>query len=140
MDKISWNEQWMGWPVDDSYSASSGIDNAWRLQGKLLMIVGEQDENVDPASTMQVVNALVRADKDFQMLVVPGEGHSVGRSTGPIDYGQRKEFEFFLHNLAGRELPNWNAKTLAVAAAIGEIDELSGYRLRGRSLACYLDV
>jgi dipeptidyl aminopeptidase/acylaminoacyl peptidase len=117
MDKISWNEQWMGWPVDDSYSASSGVDNAWRLQGKLLMIVGEQDENVDPASTMQVVNALVKADKDFQMLMVPGEGHSVGRSTGPIDYGQRKEFEFFLRNLAGRELPNWNAAASASPAA-----------------------
>ena len=108
MDKISWNEQWMGWPVDDSYARSSGVDNAWRLQGKLLMIVGELDSNVDPSSTLQVVDALVKANKVFDMLVVPGEGHSVGRSTGPIDYGQRKEFDFFLHNLAGQETPNWN--------------------------------
>ena len=33
MDKISWNEQWMGWPVDESYAASSNVDNAWRLRG-----------------------------------------------------------------------------------------------------------
>jgi len=113
MDKISWNEQWMGWPVDDSYSASSGVDNAWRLQGKLLMIVGEQDSNVDPASTFQVVNALIKAGKVFDMLVVPGEGHSAGRSSGPIDYGQRKQFDFFVHNLGGQETPNWNEKALS---------------------------
>jgi dipeptidyl aminopeptidase/acylaminoacyl peptidase len=116
MDKISWNEQWMGWPVDASYSASSGVDNAWRLTGKLLMIVGEQDENVDPASTMQVVSALVKANKVFDLLVVPGEGHAVGRSTGPVDYGQRKQFDFFLHNLAGQETPDWNARAAAPPA------------------------
>lgn len=113
MDKISWNEQWMGWPVDESYSASSGVDNAWRLRGKLLMIVGELDSNVDPSSTFQVVNALIKAGKVFDLLVVPGEGHAAGRSTGPIDYGQRKQFDFFLHNLAGEETPNWNEKALS---------------------------
>jgi dipeptidyl aminopeptidase/acylaminoacyl peptidase len=108
MDKISWNEQWMGWPVDASYSASSAVDNAWRLQGKLLMMVGEQDENVDPSSTLQLANALIGSGKVFDMLMFPNEGHSVGRSTGPIDYGQRKEFDFFLRNLAGQSTPNWN--------------------------------
>lgn len=116
MDKISWNEQWMGWPVDASYSASSGVDNAWRLKGKLLMIVGEQDENVDPASTMQVVSALVKSNKVFDLLVVPGGGHAVGRSTGPVDYGQRKQFDFFLNNLAGQETPDWNARAAAPPA------------------------
>lgn len=116
MDKISWNEQWMSWPVDASYSASSGVDNAWRLKGKLLMIVGEQDENVDPASTMQVVSALVKANKVFDLLVVPGGGHAVGRSTGPVDYGQRKQFDFFLNNLAGQETPDWNARAAAPPA------------------------
>jgi dipeptidyl aminopeptidase/acylaminoacyl peptidase len=116
MDKISWNEQWMGWPVDASYSASSTIDNAWRLQGKLLMIVGELDDNVDPSSTFQMANALIKAGKIFDLLVVPGEGHSAGRSTGPIDYGQRKEFDFFLHNLAGQETPNWNERPAAPPA------------------------
>jgi len=109
MDKISWNEQWLGWPVDQSYSAASGVDNAWRLKGKLLMIVGEQDSNVDPASTMQVVNALIKANKDFDLLVVPGAEHSVGRSTGPIDYAARRQFSFFVRNLAGDPVPNWNA-------------------------------
>lgn len=109
MDKISWNEQWLGWPVDSSYAAASGVANAWRLQGRLLMIVGEQDENVDPASTMQVANALIRANKDFDLLVVPGGAHTVGRSTGPIAYVERRQFDFFVRNLLGAPTPNWNA-------------------------------
>lgn len=99
MDKISWNEQWLGWPVDASYAAASGVDHAANLHGKLFLIVGEQDSNVDPASTMQVVDALVRADKDFDLLVVPGGEHSVGRSTGPIDYVTRRQFDFFVRAL-----------------------------------------
>ncbi len=101
MDKISWNEQWLGWPVDASYAAASGVDHAAQLKGQLLLIVGEQDSNVDPASTMQVVDALIKADKDFELLVVPGGEHSVGRSTGPIPYIQRRQFEFFMRTLQG---------------------------------------
>jgi len=99
MDKISWNEQWMGWPVDDSYARASGVVNAHRLQGKLLLIVGEQDRNVDPASTAQVVDALIRADKDFELLSIPGGGHSVGRSSGPIDYVTGRLSRFFVQHL-----------------------------------------
>jgi len=110
MDKISWNEQWLGWPVDRSYSAASGVDNAWRLTGKLMLIVGEQDSNVDPASTGQVVDALIKANKDFDLLVVPGGEHSVGRSTGPIDYVARRQFGFFVRNLLGDPSPDWNSK------------------------------
>lgn len=110
MDKISWNEQWLGWPVDQSYSAASGVDNAWRLTGKLLLIVGEQDSNVDPASTGQVVDALIKANKDFDLLVVPGGEHTVGRSTGPIDYVARRQFGFFVRNLLGAPSPDWNQK------------------------------
>lgn len=106
MDKISWNEQWLGWPVDQSYAAASGVDHAAKLQGQLLLIVGEQDSNVDPASTLQVVDALIKADKDFELLVVPGGEHSVGRSTGPIQYVQRRQFEFFMRTLQ----PNFRSR------------------------------
>ena len=43
MDKIWWNEQWMGWPIGPHYAASSNVDNAHQLQGKLLLMVGEMD-------------------------------------------------------------------------------------------------
>ena len=67
MDKIWWNELWMGWPVGPHYEEQSNVTQAHKLQGKLLLTVGELDSNVDPASTMQVVDALIRADKDFEM-------------------------------------------------------------------------
>ena len=103
MDKIWWNEQWMGWPLGPEYAASSNVDNAHRLEGKLLLIVGEMDTNVDPASTMQVVNALVKANKVFDLLVIPGGGHGMGGA-----YGERKMYDFFVRTLLGAEPPNWN--------------------------------
>lgn len=108
MDKLSWNEQWMGWPVDESYVRSSGVANAHLLQGRLLMIVGEQDSNVDPASTYQVADALIRAGKDFDLLAVPGTDHGVGRYDEPIAYVQRRKFDFFVHHLLGQPTPDWN--------------------------------
>ena len=103
MDKIWWNEQWMGWPLGPEYVACSNVENAYRLRGKLLLTVGEMDPNVDPASTMQVVNALVKARKTFDFLVLPGMGHSPG---GP--YGELKRDDFFVRNLLGKEPPDWN--------------------------------
>jgi dipeptidyl aminopeptidase/acylaminoacyl peptidase len=98
MDKIWWNEQWMGWPVGPEYAASSNVVNAKNLTGKLLLFVGELDTNVDPASTMQVVNALIKANKDFDLVVFPGAGHGqVGA------YGQRRLRDFFVRNLLGAE-------------------------------------
>ena len=95
MDKIWWNEQWMGWPIGPEYAANSNVTLAPRLNAKLLLIVGEMDTNVDPASTMQVVNALVKADKDFEMLVIPGSNHG---ATG-TPYGHRRECDFLVKNL-----------------------------------------
>lgn len=120
MDKLSWNEQWMGWPVDDSYARASGVDNAHRLRGKLLLIVGEQDENVDPASTYQVADALIRAGKDFDLLAVPGTGHGVGRSQEPIDYIQRRKFDFFVRHLLKQPTPDWNDQPAGGAHAARE--------------------
>ena len=102
MDKIWWNEQWMGWPIGKHYEEQSNVTQAHRLQGKLLLVVGELDRNVDPASTMQVVNALVKADKDFDLLVIPGAGHGAAESP----YGKRRRADFFVRHLLGRE-PRW---------------------------------
>jgi dipeptidyl aminopeptidase/acylaminoacyl peptidase len=109
MDKIWWNEQWMGWPIGEQYSASSNVDNAWRLQGKVLLVVGEMDHNVDPSSTMQVVNQLIKHNKDFDLLVVPGMDHGSGGA-----FGEHKRYDFFSRNLLGVTPPDW--KTLEEAA------------------------
>ncbi|MBO0721929.1 MAG: DPP IV N-terminal domain-containing protein [Blastocatellia bacterium] len=103
MDKIWWNEQWMGWPLGPHYAAASNVDNAHRLVGHLMLVVGEMDTNVDPSSTMQVVNALIKSDKTFELLVIPGAGHGSGG-----DYGEHKRNDFFVHHLLGVEPPEWN--------------------------------
>ena len=98
--KIWWNELWMGWPVDESYEKSSNVVNAHLLKGKLLLTVGEMDRNVDPASTMQVVDALVKAKKDFDFLLVPGAGHGVGDGS---EYMIRRRADYFVRHLHGVE-------------------------------------
>jgi dienelactone hydrolase len=107
MDKIWWNEQWMGWPLGPEYAASSNVDNAHLLQGKALIIIGEMDSNVDPASSLQVVNALVKANKHFDMLFIPGQNHGVG-----VLANQHYLQDYFVHNLLGVEPPDWNKVSL----------------------------
>ncbi len=103
MDKIWWNEQWMGYPIDQSYIESSNVENAKNLQGKLMLLVGEMDDNVDPSSSYQVVNALIKANKDFEFILLPGARHTMGDS-----YGEHKRYDFFVKNLLGVEPPAWS--------------------------------
>lgn len=102
MDKIWWNEAWLGYPIGPWYAANSNATHAAKLQGKLLLTVGELDRNVDPASTLQVVKALIDADRDFELVVVPGGGHGVGETP----YLVRRRQDFFVRHLLGRE-PRW---------------------------------
>lgn len=102
MDKIWWNEQWMGYPVDKSYEESSNVFHAHKLSRPLMLLVGEMDDNVDPSSTFQVVNALIRADKPFELVVVPNGGHGFGGA-----YGDHKRADFFVKNLMGIDPPAW---------------------------------
>jgi dipeptidyl aminopeptidase/acylaminoacyl peptidase len=99
MDKIWWNELWMGYPLGPHYADNSNVTHAARLTGRLLLIVGEVDANVDPASTMQVVRALVQADKDFELLVLPGVGHGAAETP----YGSRRRRDFLVRHLLGVE-------------------------------------
>ncbi len=103
MDKMWWNEQWMSWPVGPQYAASSNVDNAYRLQGKVLLIIGEMDTNVDPSSSLQVVNAFVKAHKHFDMLYIPGQNHGVG-----ILANEHYRDDYFVRNLLNVEPPDWN--------------------------------
>ena len=104
MDKIWWNEQWMGYPIGKQYEESSNVVNASKLQGELMLILGELDDNVDPASTIQVVNALIKADKNFEFVLVPGAKHTAGER-----FGELKRRDFFVKHLLGVDPPNRNA-------------------------------
>jgi hypothetical protein len=104
LDKASWNEAWMGL-MGPHYEAQSNVTNAHKLVGKVLLMVGELDTNVPPESTLRVVDALIRAKKDFELLVLPGLDHTGGGS-----YGERRRVDFFVRHLLGVEPPNRNAK------------------------------
>ena len=100
-DKVWWNELWMGYPVGPHYKAQSNVECAGRLKGKLLLIHGLRDTNVNPfAATFQFVRALIRAGKGFDLLVVPDAGHGMGGA-----YGRKRLADFFVKNLLGREPP-----------------------------------
>jgi hypothetical protein len=109
VDKQWWNEQWMGYPVGKHYEEQSNITNAYKLQGNLLLIVGEADTNVPPESTYRMADALIKADKSFEFLAIPGMGHSDGGA-----YGRKKKRDFFVKSLLGVDPPVRNTGELAV--------------------------
>ena len=102
MDKIWWNELWMGWPIGEHYEQQSNVTNAHKLEGDLMLVVGELDHNVDPASTMQVADALIEANKDFDLVVMTGVGHGAAETP----YAKRRRADFFVRKLLGVE-PRW---------------------------------
>ena len=115
MDKIWWNEAWMG-EMGPHYEANSNVTEAKNLKGHLYLTVGEMDTNVDPSSTFQVVNALIAAGKDFDLLVTPNGGHG---ATGPD--GTRRRNDFFVRWLLNVNPPDWNSGvTLRTPGAASE--------------------
>jgi dipeptidyl aminopeptidase/acylaminoacyl peptidase len=119
MDKLWWNEQWMGWPIGPEYSASSNMENAAKLGSPLFLLVGEMDTNVDPSSTMQVVNRLILANKNFDLLVIPNADHTSGGA-----YGDHKRFDFFVHHLRGLEPPAWDTAVPPASIGVGTVSVL----------------
>ena len=118
MDKIWWNEQWMGWPIGPQYADSSNVVHAGKLQGKLLLVVGELDTNVDPSSTMQVVNALIKANKQFDLLVMPGEDHPARPPRAERAVRRSQAVGLLRHaTCAGAATPDWNQIDAASSTA-----------------------
>ena len=79
------------------------MEHAKNLKGKLMLVVGEMDDNVDPSSTFQVVSALQRAGKDFEFILLPGARHTMGES-----YGEHKRYDFFVKHLLKKAPPVWD--------------------------------
>ena len=71
---------------------------AENLEGKLLLVHGEIDNNVHPAGTMRLVNALIKANKRFDMLIIPGARHSFGAAN---EYMKHRTWEYFAEHLLG---------------------------------------
>ncbi len=107
MEKDWWPEMYMGWPVDSSYDKVSNITMAGNLKGKLLIVHGGIDENVNPSATFKLAEALVNADKQFDMLILPSQHHGyIGKAA---DYFQKKLWNYFVEHLRGAA-PIWDFK------------------------------
>lgn len=74
-DHLYWAEQWMGWPVGTEYRDNSTLSHAQELKGSLLLLVGAQDDRVDPQSSFDLARAL--QGKDCKLVTVPDGGHCV---------------------------------------------------------------
>jgi len=98
----SWAEAYDG-PFDpDGESHLSNTGLAERLAGKLLLIHGEMDDNVTPHLTLRLVDRLIAANKDFDLIVVPGAEHGL---VGYEAYTTRKNWDYLVRHLLGMEPP-----------------------------------
>ncbi len=99
LDKAWWNEAYQGYPVGDDYAAQSNVTMAGRLQGHLLVEHGDIDDNVHPVETIRFVDALMKANKNFDMLFVPNMFH--GESGEHALYLVRRRWDYFVQYLLG---------------------------------------
>jgi dipeptidyl-peptidase 4 len=99
LDKAWWNELYQGYPLQDDYAAQSNITMADHLKGHLLIEHGDIDDNVHPVETMRFVDALMRANKSFDMLFVPNMFH--GESGDHAHYLVRRRWDYFVQYLLG---------------------------------------
>ena len=99
LDKAWWNEAYQGYPVQDDYNAQSNVTMAGRLKGHLLLEHGDIDDNVHPVETMRLVDALMKANKGFDMLLVPNMFH--GESGEHSLYLVRRRWDYFVQQLLG---------------------------------------
>ncbi len=101
LDKATWVERYMGLPVEEHYVFSANQNHAQNLQGKLLLIHGDMDENVHISSTLVVVDALIKANKDFDLLIMPNQPHFCTNHP----YFVRRRWDYFVKHLLGVEPP-----------------------------------
>ncbi|WP_412986745.1 prolyl oligopeptidase family serine peptidase [Pontimicrobium sp. IMCC45349] len=107
MEKAWWPEMYQGWPVDETYHKVSNITNAANLKGKLLLTHGGIDENVNPSATFKLAEALIKADKDFDLLIMPSQRH--GYRGTHSKYFTKKRWNYFVEHLLGAK-PIWDFK------------------------------
>lgn len=97
-----WGEKYQGLLDGDNYLNQVNASIAKNLKGKLLLSYGDMDDNVHLALTLQVVDALIKANKDFDMLVLPNGNHGYGAA---MPYHTRRKWDYFVKHLLGEEPP-----------------------------------
>lgn len=97
-----WGERYIGLLAGDNYDKQANQNFAENLKGKLLLAHGTMDDNVPPSNTLLVVDALIKANKDFDLLMIPNARHGYGNASF---YMMRRRWDYFVKNLLGAEPP-----------------------------------
>jgi dipeptidyl aminopeptidase/acylaminoacyl peptidase len=97
-----WGERYIGLLQGDNYEEQANQNFAENLEGKLLLAHGGLDDNVPPYNTYLVVDALIKANKDFDMIVFPNARHGFGRDS---EYMMRRRWDYFVEHLQGVQPP-----------------------------------
>ncbi|MGV0745790.1 DPP IV N-terminal domain-containing protein [Mycolicibacterium sp. XJ870] len=111
-----WAEHYHGDLSDDGRLAISNAPLAENLTGKLLLIHGELDDNAHPYMTMRLVDALIKADKDFDLIMIPGAEHAL---IGRQHYFLRRTWDYFVRHLHGTEPPRYRLSPLPLPSLGG---------------------
>jgi dipeptidyl aminopeptidase/acylaminoacyl peptidase len=103
-----WAEKWAGLVVkqpdgSSNYDSQANQNIAKNLKGHLLLAHGTMDDNVPPNNTLLVVDALIKANKDFDLLLIPNVAHGYGAAS---QYMTRRRWDYFVRYLAGAIPPN----------------------------------
>ena len=94
-------ESWMGLDIGDHYVDQSNITHAHKLKGKLLLVHGEVDHNVPLMQTLRMADALTKANKDFDLLIIPNQGHFLRYNDNFI----HKRWDYFVQHLLNKDPP-----------------------------------
>lgn len=105
MEKAWWPEMYMGWPITEKYHKVSNITMAGNLKGKLLLVHGGIDDNVNPSATFKLAEALIKNNKEFDLLIIPSQRHGY---TGKYrNYFIKKRWNYFVQHLLNKK-PIWD--------------------------------
>lgn len=97
-----WGERYNGLVTESDYAAQANPTWAAQLKGKLLLAHGLMDDNVPPYNTLLVIEALTKANKDYDLIVFPNARHGFGAYS---PYMMRRRWDYFVRNLQHREPP-----------------------------------
>lgn len=97
-----WGERYIGLLDGNNYEKQANQLNASKLKGKLLLAHGGMDDNVPPYNTYLVIDALTKANKDYDFILFPNARHGYGAASY---YMMRRRWDYFVKNLMGAEPP-----------------------------------
>ncbi len=104
LNHAMWYERYNGIFDGDDYADQANATHVEGLKGKLLLMHGDMDDNVPWACTVQLVTARIKANKDFDMLILPNRNHGIGADP----YCERKRWDYFVTHLLGEQPPLHN--------------------------------